>query len=349
MRSIFYQIFFLGYILATPLPAVVISQVPTDFLSPTEKYLAVNDISKIKPHLKSIGIRKAHVAIINQVIQEEKLGFFGYHGARREFLIFQDIIRYGIEEILGIPIRSDFHFLRIPGLPNLNVDSVDEFLEKHPHEINDNLPLERLQLLAMNIALYSPHQEPWELSLHYFSQNTNVAKHNYEKVLIPFFLMLGVDPIYIHEAFEIGESMLTKKSGVLLQFFDNSLYRLVDQQTYLAIKKGARYFPSTPLSHLLLDLNQTKFPQFRLILNNQYTLNPSSSLSIKRYTLTDNQKFESYQNRLREYFQSLPFDKYQSENYREKLLSLWEELGLPPFGREPESQNLDLYKVELGV
>lgn len=296
----------------------------TEFLSPTHRYLTVNQLNQIKPHLKQMGIANEHVMIMNKAIQEETLGFFGYHGARREFLIFQDIIRFCLEEIVGIPIRSDFHFLRIPGHPDLNVDSVDEFFDNHPAGINDNLPMDRLQLLAMNIALYSPYQEPWELSLYYFCQNTNISKHSYEEVLIPFFFMIGVDPAYIHHAFEIGEAMLTKKSGVLLQFFDTSEYDLTDRQTYLAIKKGERYFPNNPLSQLLLDLHQTKFPQMRMLLNNRFTLNPNSSLSVKRYTLTSPQEFEAYQKALREYFQSLPFDIFQSENYRLQLLSIWE-------------------------
>lgn len=329
MRSFLHAIFISVCLLTSPFIEAAGSShavaTSTEFLGPTERFLIANPLDKIKPHLKAMGIKESHVKIINQAIAEETLGFFGYHGARREFLIFQDIIRYGIEEILGIPIRADFHFLRIPGHPKLNVDSISEFFAKHPGGINDNLPIERLQLLSMNTALYSPYQEPWELSLNYFTKNANISKHDYEEVLIPFFLMLGIDPVYIPEAFKIAEAMLTRKSGVLIQFFDTSLYELADQQAYFSLVRGERLLPNDPISQLLLDINQTKFPQSRLVLNNRNTLNPYSSLSMKRYTLTSSDEFAAYQNALRKYFQSLPFDEFQKENYRAQLLSLWEQ------------------------
>lgn len=307
--------------------AVFAAEVAQEFAGPSQRFLLATPFRKIKPVLKSYGMTESQMALARQLSAQEELGFFGYHGARREFLIFQDIIRNGLEEILDIPIRSDFHFMRIPGDPFLNVNSTKQFFALHPKGINDNLPRERLQLLAMNLCLYSLYQEQWELSLHYFSKNTNVSRHDYEQVLIPFFIMLGVDPAYISHAFTIGESWLSRQSGVLMQFFDHSNYEFLDQHAYLAIKKGARYYPHYAISEMLMNLNQRKFPQFRLLLSNQFTLNPHCPLSIYRYTLTSDADFKSYQDELKRYFQSMPFDQSQKELYKAQLLSLWGKEG----------------------
>lgn len=323
MRKLIYAILLSFSFLTSPV-AYSASHTATEFVSPTQRLLKATPLNQIKPYLKAMGVDDDHVKIMNKAIEAETVGFFGYHGARREFLIFQDIIRFGIEEILEIPLREDFHFMRIPGHPSLNVFSAEEFLRKHSGAlINDNLPMERMQLLAMTMALYTNYQDPWEISLHYFTQNTNVAQHNYKDVLVPFFLLMGVDPVYIDEAFAIGEALLTKKSGVLIQFFDSSAYDLVDQYAYLARKKGELISPNSPLSALLWNPQQTNFPQFRLVLNNHGTLNPNSTISMKRYTLTPSKEFKNYQNTLRKYFQTLPYDVSQKENYRFQLISLW--------------------------
>lgn len=51
------------------------------------------------------------------IANENKPGFFGYHGHTQQFRIFQDILRVVHEEVLGETIPPNFYFLRIPGDP----------------------------------------------------------------------------------------------------------------------------------------------------------------------------------------------------------------------------------------
>lgn len=315
-------------ILSTPLPLQADQinetvELAVDFMAPSQRYLTTHPLSNIKPHFKSYGVTSQHVEVFQKAIAEETYGFFGYHGMRREFMIYQDIIRVALEEILGIPIRPDFHFLRMPGDPNLNIDSAYAFIKKHPYDVNDDLPSESQHILSMNMSLYEHYWDPGQCSVYYFAKNINFGMFNYEKKLIPFFHLLGIDPVYIHEAFEIGRSMLVNE-GVLLQFFDHSNYELADKQAYLSYPSGRIYHPQQPISHLILDKNRSNFPQFRLLMNNMYTLNPNSSLVIKRHHLTPEAVYETFEENLRAYFQTLPVDVMQKEAYRESLLSMWE-------------------------
>ena len=92
-------------------PYFLTTESSTAFLRPSERYLISHPLAKIKPHYKVYGVTPEHVKVFDTAIAAEKDGFFGYHGARKEFRIYQDIIRFGIEEILGIPIKMSIQQL----------------------------------------------------------------------------------------------------------------------------------------------------------------------------------------------------------------------------------------------
>lgn len=307
---------------AAPIEHVSSIEETVHFVAPTQRYLITHPLSQIKPFFKSYGVNGEHVKIFKKAIEEEKYGFFGYHGGRKEFRIFQDMIRFGIEEILGIPIRPDFHFLRVPGDPQLNTRSAAEFLKKHSYNINDDLHAIGKELLSMNIALYENHTARYQSTVFFFVNNHNYAQHDYENKLATFFQRLGVDPVYVHEAFEMARTKLAN-SGFLMQFFDTADYQVVNEQSYLSHNTG-KYYSSQPISELILDTSRTAFPQFRLLMNNHYTLNPNSSLSMKRYSLNGPEVEKEYEDAMRAYFQTLPVDVYQKEAFKAELLSLWE-------------------------
>ena len=299
------------------LPTVLVG---TDFITPTERYLSTHPLANIKPYLKNFGVTSNHVTALNEAISNETIGFFGYHGSSREFRIYQDIIRFSIEEVLGISIRPDFQFMRIPGDPNLNTDSVYEYFAMQSDEEQNPIINESHLFLAMNMALYEQYYYYEQCSIYEFAHNN--SKYNFEKKIIPFFALLGIDPSYIHKAFEIGRSKLTN-SGVLLQFFDISNYELIDQQTYNSLSTGKRYFQNYTTSQFILNMEQTAFPQFRLLLNNHHTLNPNSSLVIKRYDLSSSYNKDFYEQELRKYLKKLPANEVQKEIYKAELLSRW--------------------------
>lgn len=292
------------------------------FISPTKRFNATHDLFNIFSKFKSYGATSTHFTLFSQLIEKEDTTFFGYHGARREFRIYQDIIRIAIEELLEIPIRPDFHFFRIPGDPKQDIGSAKQFLINHNYDVFDDNPLEAQQLLSINMALYEYYWNDNNCSVYFFVNDANWHFHSYENLIRPFFILLGIDPNYIHEAFEIGRNTLNG-SAVLMQLFDGSGYQFLNDQAYLSHMSGRVYQTDDTPSEVILDNEKSSFPQLRLMMDNQYSLNPFSYLIVKRYDLNDTETVNDFEQKLRHYLKTLPIDASQKEIYREQLLHMW--------------------------
>ena len=192
-----------------------------------------------------------------------------------------------------------------------------------PIDVFPFFPLEAQRLLSMNMTLYGNYWHYDQSSVYFFVTDTSFGDINYKHKLITFFTKLGVDPSYIEEAFNIGLSTLSD-GGILMQFFDTSNYALVDEQAYLSYEGGKKYYTNEPISTLILDPHRTDFPQFRLLLSNRHILNPKSAVEIKRYEMTSPAALKSYEQAMRDYFQTCPVDVYQKEIYRSELLTTWD-------------------------
>lgn len=87
---------------------------PNDFLNPIKLYL---------PFFNTI------------VANENRNGFFGYHGHSQQFRVFQDILKAVFEEVLHYDIPNDFQFLRIPELcmilPKIKIVFIKCLIEKN--------------------------------------------------------------------------------------------------------------------------------------------------------------------------------------------------------------------------
>lgn len=288
--------------------------------SPTERYLSTHPINHIKPYMKQLGVTEEHVYVLKDAISNESEGFFGYHGTTREFRIYQDIIRFALEEVLGITIRKDFHFLRIPGDPALDLLSAKDYLNRYESDTLPDDVNESRFYVSINIAIYENFYFPELCSITGFMKAVN---HNmFEKNLVPFFKKLGLDPKHIKTAFEIARSKIQNK-GVLLQFFDTSHFQLVDEFAYCSLFNGSPYLNGKNPSQFILNPQQTAFPHLRLVINNYDILNPNSSLKIKRYDLDNEYVRKAYEDALRKYLKSLPVNKTNAEEYKAELRSLW--------------------------
>lgn len=289
--------------------------------TPTVRFLTTHHIDLIKPYMKNMGVTEEHVYAFKAAIAKESdEGFFGYHGTSREFRIYQDIIRMAMEEILEIPIRDNFHFLRIPGDPSLDLLSADDYLDKAsedtlPEEVNESR-----YYIPMNIALYENFYFEELSSIAGF---TKQAHHDiFEKKLVPFFNRLGIDPKHIHKAFEIGRGKLPNK-GVLLQFFDKSHYALADKFAYCSLSNGKQFYPGRKPSEFILNPQQTAFPHLRFVINNFDVLNPKGSLVVLRYDLNSDYVRQAYEDALRKYIKSLPKNSAAVKEYKDEITSQW--------------------------
>lgn len=123
---------------------------------------------------------------------------------------------------------------------------------------------------------------------------------------------------------------------MIYQFFDTShhlpnvkyAYEFADFYIYPAISAGPY---DTRINVPLSDLFQSEFPykfdvnsgQLRVLMNTSDTLNPYSSLSIRRYDRLDPGVVKKYEEDLRAAIRALPRDKNKTANYKLKLQRLW--------------------------
>ncbi|MBA2727183.1 MAG: hypothetical protein H0U49_03305 [Parachlamydiaceae bacterium] len=306
------------------------------FSSPTNRQLDFESFSRLKSNLNAIGAKTKHMDWWNDIIRHEERGVFGYHAAKQQYRIFQDIIKMIFVEVLEFEIKNDFHFFRIPLDPILNeYDSSADFLKSHPHP-NDRAPPDRDQILSMNYTLYGNSSIELSCSVCYFSKNQSGFNIAYSKKLEFLFNELGMPVKEIQNLFKAGDSIADFETGVLYQFTDlshqqpnfHNAYELVDQLVYPALK-GGKFDNNVHvnLSDIFLSDLAKRFDsqsgQLRLIMNTATSLNPYSSISIRRYDQLDLKIIEKYESLIRQQIQNLPRNSTKVENYKQKLKAHW--------------------------
>jgi hypothetical protein len=306
------------------------------FKSPTEQLIKRETWRVIEKNLIQMKIPKKHFSYFNTISKEEDWGHIGYHGANQSFRIYQDIIRYIVEEILYIPIPENFHFFRIPGDPDLNLNSITEF--KAYWGVFDNRnSLRAKQLLSLNYGIYSNYNESGSCSLNIFVNNKD-REIDYHAQLEPLFKKLDIPLEAIDGLMKIAAKRLKGARGILLQLVDRShmgdqkgeAYNFADKHCYPSKKGGFLYDDahlSNHIERIMSDLyvkhQLNVSPQLRLLINNRYTLNPSCYLEIKRWDFYDAKTVEAYEKNMREYVKNLPYNASKALNYREQLLETW--------------------------
>lgn len=308
-----------------------------DYHGPTEQLIKRDSWKKIEKELKSIKIPLALVPYFNEIAAGETWGHIGYHAANQGFRVYQDVIRITIEEILGIPVRDTFHFLRVPGDQDLNLDSINDFYAYWGKFDNKNSTRAK-QLLSMNFGIYSNYDLKGSCSLYLFVKNKSKRNIDYAHQLAPFYKNLGMNTNELNRLFDIGRKWLDEDSGILLRLYENShltdkkheAYNFADYQCYTAEKGGYAYgssLISTQYGKMMTDSYVSHkvniAPQLRLLVNNHYTLNPYSHLSIERFDLYDSETIASYETELRKAIRKLKFDAAKAEKFRDRLLKSW--------------------------
>jgi hypothetical protein len=310
-----------------------------EYLSPSSQIVKRESWERIEKEVKRLGITEDLIPFFESIAEKEEWGHLGYHGANQGFRVYQDVIRLVVEEILQIPVREDFHFLRAPGDPELNLYNLTEFSRYHGKDNVDNKTDERAkQLLSMNFAIWSNFDHSGSFSLYLFVDNFSKTSIDYSKELIPFFKALGIPKEELHALFNVGRQFLNEDGGILLQLSESShlndplgeAYNFADEQLY-PCKRGGYQYGSYPISNhyeriftdLYLEHKLDCAPQLRLLINNKNTLNPYSFLTIRRYDLYPEDLIKSYEDSLREKVKKLPFDPDKATKCREKLLDLW--------------------------
>jgi len=285
------------------------------YRSPSARYIDTYGWESISQGLKNIGTNMIHRTTFDRISHREEIGFIGYHGSTQEFRIFQDLIRVILEEIVDLPIREDFHFLRLPGHPAFFYKNLSEYPKGYDPTF----------FLCMNYAIYGNHTNPFSSSYYYFAVNGSSQRVIYEKEIQWIFETLEIETDIIPALFALGRSLIGHENGVIYQIFDMSHYDPRQPYYALADTQCISWGYSTLFSKVVEGVHPTPFPnQIRMLMNNHATLNPYSSLIIKRFDKYPAETISSYMQQLREAIRSLNFSVEKATAYRSHLLQLWE-------------------------
>lgn len=192
-----------------------------EFEPPTKQHIAITTLETIKYNLKGKGTGLEYRELFDKAIAEEKIGFLGYYGDSLDFLIYQDIIRVTVEEVLGIAVRKDFHFISVPIESSHPLYVLEDLSPLFKREVFPTLTVME-NTFPLNFSLYSNHNQLGLNSVVNFSKNTGESSWRNRRELQQFFLRLGMNPTQIETFYDLGHQLLDTSSGVLLQFFDAS-------------------------------------------------------------------------------------------------------------------------------
>lgn len=319
----------------------------TTYHSPTQMLVARESWDKIEHALIKQKIPTDLFPFFESIAAEENWGHIGYHGANHGFRFYQDVIKFSIEEILAMPIKKDFQFLRWPGDSDLNLNSVTEFVKYWERkDIVDNRSAKRAkQLLSMNYGIYSNFGTSGSCSVALFARDKSASNIDYVEELVPFYRKLGISKSecrnYLDQLLEIFNKHLTDTGGILLQISESShlshptkeAYNFADKHCYPAIRGGIPYDNNLVSVHYKTAMTENYInkmaqisDQFRLVINNQHTLNPNSHLKIKRWDLQDPKKVKAYETAMRNAIRTFKYDSAKMVQYHDLLKKNWQQV-----------------------
>lgn len=311
-----------------------------DFCSPSARILEREGEHTVKKKMLWLGVPEALFPLIEEIAATEEWGHVGYHGSCQEYRIYQDVIRFLVEEILEIPLRKDFHFLRIPGDADLHLNSTADFFSYWGIHINNKTPLRAKQLMSWNYGIYSNYAVYGSSSPLIFATGNSHDALDYEALLYPFCEELGISQSVLTDLFKIARTHLKKQEGILLQMRDFSherdyvtaVYALADTQCYPSSGRSFRWGKrvlseeyACVISQDYLSKKAEIAPQLSLIVNNRYTLNPFSSFSIRRWDFYTSNEIASYESAMRNALRAVQKNTAKIQVYRQHLFTLWQE------------------------
>jgi hypothetical protein len=293
--------------------------------SPTSRFISFYPYERIKSVLYNYDLTDKDDSLFKKIIKKENSSFIGYHASSTDFAIFQDIVKFSIEEIMGISIPKDFHFFRNPLDSNLIYETADEFNAAIPIPLvgSDDLPWIRQHILSLNISLFQSFDAPWDLTPRYYLQNKTWTKPAYEALLKSFFYEIGLNPDSVSTIYTKASNNLSQERGILYQFFiKDEDYTALNTYFYVANSGGPPILYLSP-TDVLFDYNRYTFPQLRMILNAKTSLNPYSKFIMCRYDNLTSSERKKYESTIRQELKKLPVESYKLLNAKIKLLEKW--------------------------
>jgi hypothetical protein len=276
--------------------------------------------------LKLGDLTPESTSYLNKIVENEVQGFLGYHGDSIDYLIYQDIIRFIIEEIVGIPVRADFHFLAPPLDPMIKIQTKAQLAPIFDAKKNKALTLQEVTF-PLNFTLWDNLDRLGLNTLEHYIKNESVKSLGYQRRLKAFFERLGMKEKDIAPLFETAKQALKSTKGVILQVFDTSKspYDFAKKIAYPSYPNGFIAVNKTVDEYFMDDFALPPYPhEIRLLLNTQETLNPTNSLRIMRYTPEiSSATLTNYQKTLQKKIKTLSYNKAKKNSYQKELKTVW--------------------------
>lgn len=294
------------------------------FTPPTEKQIAMFPIAEME---KSLSIRKVQILnkkVISQIAESESAGILGYHGDSLEFMIYQDIIRHVMEQIVEIPVRKDFYFLAVPLDPSLDIQTKERLAAIFSSSSQPERALYETTF-PLNFSIWDNANRIGLNCIENFVKNESVKPLGYKKRLVWLFKTLGINEKEINVLFSTATAHLNSNTGVILQIFDGSDYAFSKKIAYPSYPNGFISDNATVDEYFLNESFMPPFPhEVRLLLNNAETLNPKNPLKMVRHCPgVSSSSMKSYENSLLKRIKNLSFSKSSRSAYRKELQSVW--------------------------
>ncbi len=284
------------------------------YRSPTERYINYFGWDGIETGLRNQGVTLVNRNLFDRISLREEAGFIGYHGSTQSFRIYQDIIKAVIEEIVGIEVRKDFHFFRIPGDPQYSFENLEQWA---PRGYDPNF------FICMNYAIYGNHSNFFSSSYCYYTTNSSSSGVDYRQKLVWLFEHLAIDTAKIQSLFDLGDA-LHLSGGVIFQLFDTSHFDPRKNYYTLSDKQCLNFGNNMSFSSMVAGVGASSFAnQIRMLLNNKYTLNPHEALVVMRYDKVDVDVAQGFYTKLKNAVCTLSYDQEKAAQYKTELYNFW--------------------------
>jgi len=284
----------------------------------TKDYLVQHSLDDIKYSLKLFDTTFEHKTLLDKAIDNEHEGFFGYFACDCSYRVYQDVIRMIFEEVLGLSVPKEFHFMAVPLYPKRTIRTLDAVERAF---FSDRISLYAFsdQCVPFNIALYANHKSLGFCPMRAFEKKPAVKFDD----LMWLLHFLEMDETLFDQAKELALDAFGENDHLLLQFFDRSheygheRYAFADAATYPASLTGAP-FENASISEYLTNPDKALPAQFFLLLDDAGILNVQSPVSILRYAKVQPSKLKNYEEALWQLVRQASYNPDRAQEYTKK-------------------------------
>jgi len=285
------------------------------YRSVTERYKDYHGKETIENSLRASSVSLVNKNLFDRIAHHEEIGCIGYHGSTQSFRVYQDSIRFVLEEIVGLSIPDAFHFFRIPLSPYYVYEDISQ--------VPPGSQWDPSLFLWLNYAIYGNYNYLGSCSYYYFTVNGSAKSQNYKAHLKPLFERLEIDPVHIDTLFSIAMKHIGEKEGVIFQLFDVSGH-MPHLQHYALADSHCLTLTGKKLSQEFLGVDAAGFyGEIRLLLHNTTTLNPYSYLRVNRFDRLSSDETQAYEKEMRACIRKMPFSEEKQKRYKEELIHAW--------------------------